>query len=68
MAKGQAIARLVRPPNHTVIVSGPTSSQGATLACLSYFELTCYFACMMFVQMRRHFPEAGNTRRHTNET
>ena len=63
MAEGPSTARLVLSPYHTDSVSEPTSSLRATHACLSCIELAYYIACMMFVQMRHHFPEAGKIRR-----
>lgn len=68
MAMGSFAARLVNSLIHIASVSEPTSSLSPALACLSCFELTYHFACMMSVQMRRHFPEAGNTWRKNNET
>ena len=68
MAEGPSAAHLALSPYHTICVSEPASSLRATHACLSCIELAYYFACMMFVQMKRHFPEAEKIRRYNNET
>ncbi|MHA1290862.1 MAG: hypothetical protein ACTSPB_26045 [Candidatus Thorarchaeota archaeon] len=59
MEQARSAGHLDISPNHIIIVSEPTSSLRAALACLSWVELIYYVASMMFVQMRRHFPETG---------